>query len=143
MIRILVAEDTDVVRETVVALVTLEDDIEVVAAVVSGNEIVPAALAHHPDVALLDVRLPGTDGITAATELRSQLPSCRILMLTGLDKPETLAAALDAGIAGYLLKGGPARELIDAIRAVARGEQVIDARMERPAPDGRERHSPR
>lgn len=142
MIRILIAEDAGAVRETLVALLSLEDDIEVVVALASGDEIVPTALGLRPDVALLDVALPGTDGITAASELASRLPSCKSLILTGLDKPSSLAAALDAGVAGYLLKDGQAGDLVDAIRAVARGEQVIDPRLGRPMSDGPHESTP-
>jgi two-component system response regulator DesR len=133
VIRVLIAEDTRAVRETVAALLGLEDDIEVAVAVASGDQVISAALAHRPDVALLDVGLPGTDGITAAAELAARVPACKVLILTGLDKPDSLAAALDAGVSGYLLKDRPASDLIGAIRAVARGKQVIDARLARPA----------
>lgn len=131
MTRVLIAEDSQPVRETLVALLGLENDIEVAVAVASGDQVIPAALAHRPDVALLDIGLPGTDGITAASELAAQLPACKVLILTGLDKPGTVAAALEAGVCGYLLKDRSASDLIDAIRAVARGEQVIDARLPR------------
>jgi two-component system response regulator DesR len=141
VIRVLVAEDAAVVRDTLVALLGLEPDIEVAAELASGDQIVPAALAHRPDVALLDIGLPGTDGITAAAALTAQLPGCAVLILTGLDAPGSLAAALAAGVSGYLLKDGPAGELIAAVRAVARGERVIDARLAGPAP-GREQGPP-
>lgn len=134
MIRVLIAEDSRVVRQAVTALLGLEDDIEVAAAVAAGDQVIPAALAHRPDVALLDVGLPGTDGITAAAELAARLPVCRVLIFTGLDEPGCLAAALEAGVSGYLLKDRPASDLIGAVRAVARGEQVIDARLTRPPP---------
>jgi two-component system response regulator DesR len=137
VIRVLIAEDIRAVRETVAALIGLEGDIEVAAAVAAGDQVIPAALAHRPDVALLDVGLPGTDGITAAAELAARLPWCKVLILTGADKPATLAAALAAGVSGYLLKDRPAGDLIGAIRAVARGERAIDDRMAHPAP-GRE-----
>jgi two-component system, NarL family, response regulator DesR len=95
---------------------------------------VPAALQHRPDVALLDIGLPGVDGLTAAAQLAIRLPRCRVLILTGLETPGTLGAALQAGVCGILLKDGPAEELIDAVRAVARGEQVIDPRLADLAP---------
>ena len=136
VIRVLLAEDVAVVRQTLVALLGLEEDIEVAAALASGDQVVPAAVAHRPDVALLDIGLPGTDGITAAAELAGRLPGCRVLILTGLESPGNLDAAMRAGAAGFLLKDGPAGELIAAVRAVARGERVIDPRLARLAPGG-------
>jgi two-component system, NarL family, response regulator DesR len=123
--RILVAEDVDVLRDTLVALLELEDDLEVVAELASGGRIVPEALERHPDVALLDIDLPGTDGLTAAAELRERLPTCRVLILTGLARPENLGRALAAGVSGFLVKDGPADDLVDAVRRVARGERVF------------------
>jgi two-component system, NarL family, response regulator DesR len=108
MIRVLVAEDVRAVRDTLVALLFLEDDIDVVAALAAGDRIVPAALEHRPDVALLDIDLPGADGLTAAAELAERLPGCRALILTGLGTPENLRRALTAGVPGFLLKDGPA-----------------------------------
>lgn len=132
----LIAEDVAVVRDTLAALLGQEDDIEVVAALAAGDKIVPAALVHHPEVALLDIALPGTDGITAAAELARWLPDCRIIILTGLEEPGNLQAALQAGVSGFLLKEGPAAELIAAIRAAARGEQTFDSRLASQPPDG-------
>jgi two-component system, NarL family, response regulator DesR len=129
MIRVLVAEDARQVRETLLALLGLEEDIEVAAALSCGDDVVPTALEHRPDVALLDVGLPGTDGITAAAELARRLPACRVLILTGSAAPATLAAALRAGVSGYLLKEHPAGAVVGAIRAVARGERIIDPRL--------------
>jgi two-component system response regulator DesR len=128
-VRVLIAEDVRVLRETLVALLTLEDDIEVVAEVAAGDEIVPAALQHRPDVALLDIDLPVLDGLTAAAELRQRLPTCRTVILTGLSQLDNLRQALAAGAFGFLLKDLPADDLIAAIRAVARGERVIDPRL--------------
>ncbi len=136
-IRVLVAEDVAVVRETLVALLGLEPDIEVAAALASGDQIVPSAMRHRPDVALLDIGLPGIDGLTAAAQLAGQLPSCRVLILTGLEAPANLDAALRAGVSGFLLKDGTADDLISAVRAVTRGECVIDPRLAGTAP-GRE-----
>lgn len=129
VIRVLIAEDVRVVRETLVALLALEDDIEVVAAVAAGDRIVPAAMEYHPDVAVLDIDLPGADGLTAAAELATRLPGCRALILTGLGTPENLRRALAAGVPGFLLKDGPAGELIAAVRTVAGGGRVIDPRL--------------
>ena len=133
VIRVLIAEDDPAFRVTLAALLGLEADIEVAATVASGDQVVSAALAHCPDVALLDIGLPGTDGLTAASELAALLPACKVLILTGLDRPGSLAAALEAGVLGYLLKDRPASALIGAIRSVARGERVIDTRLGRPA----------
>jgi two-component system response regulator DesR len=129
LIRVLVAEDVPVVRETLAALLGLEPGIQVAAAVASGDQIVPAALQHRPDVALLDIGLPAVDGLSAAAELARRLPSCRVLILTGLEAPGNLRAARHAGVAGFLLKDGPAGELIAAVRAVARGERVAGSRL--------------
>lgn len=125
--RVLVAEDVDVLRDTLVALLELEDDLEVVAALASGDRIVPEALERRPDVALLDVDLPGTDGLIAAAALRERLPACRVLILTGLATPGSHGRALAAGVSGFLVKDGPADDLIDAVRRIARGEQVFAA----------------
>lgn len=133
VIRVLVAEDAQAMRETLVALLDLEPGIEVAAAVASGESIVPAALEHRPDVALLDIGLPGVDGLSAAAQLAGRLPDCRVLILTGLEAPGNLDAAVHAGVHGFLLKEKPADELIGAIRAVARGERVIDSRLAGPA----------
>ena len=98
VIRVLVAEDVRVARDTLVALLGLEADIEVAVAVASGDQIVPAALEHRPDVALLDIGLPGADGLTAAAELAVRLPGCRVLILTGLDASGHLGAAMRWGV---------------------------------------------
>jgi two-component system response regulator DesR len=126
--RVLVAEDVEVLRETLVALLELEGDLEVVAELASGDRIVPEALEVHPDVALLDVDLPGIDGLTAATELRERLPACRVLILTALATADSRGRALAAGVSGFLVKDGPADDLIDAVRRIARGERVFAAR---------------
>jgi two-component system, NarL family, response regulator DesR len=129
VIRVLVAEDVRVVRETLVALLSLEEDIEVVASLAAGDRIVPAAMEHHPDVAVLDIDLPGADGLTAAADLAACLPACRALILTGLGTPENLRRAAETGVAGFLLKDGPAGQLIAAVRVVARGDRIIDPQL--------------
>ena len=126
MIRVLVAEDMRILRDTLVAVLGLEADIEVVAQVADGNGIVPAVLAERPDVAVVDIDLPGTDGLTAAADLREQHPDCRVLILTVLGQPGNLRRALAAGVAGFLPKETPAGELVAAVRRVAAGEKVID-----------------
>ncbi|MEU4546548.1 response regulator transcription factor [Nonomuraea dietziae] len=127
MIRVLLAEDQHVIRGALVALLGLEQDLEVVAAVESGDEVVAAALAHRPDVAVLDIDMPGAiDGLEAAGELRTRLPGCRTLMLTAYGKPGHLRRALDAQVDGFVLKTVPPEELAAAIRKVAAGERVLD-----------------
>lgn len=138
VIRVLLAEDVTVVRDTLAALLGLEPDIKVTAALASGDQIVPAALAQRPDVALLDIGLPGTSGLTAAAELARDLPACKVLILTGLDASGNLDAALRAGARGFLLKDIPAQDLIAAVRAVARGEQIIDPRLPDALPGSRD-----
>ncbi|GAB26447.1 putative two-component response regulator [Gordonia polyisoprenivorans NBRC 16320 = JCM 10675] len=126
MIRVLIAEDSAILRDTLVAVLDLEEDLAVVAAVATGPEIVPAALERSPDVAVLDIDLPGTDGLTAAGRLATALPTCRVLILTAHARPANLRAALDAHVAGFLAKDTSARELIAAIRTIAAGGRVVD-----------------
>ncbi|WP_163510529.1 response regulator [Fodinicola acaciae] len=123
--RVLIAEDVAVLRETLVALLQLEADLDVVAAVAGGDHILPAALRHRPDVALLDIDLPAVDGLTATAELRVRLPACRVLILTGLAMPDRVDRSRAAGAAGLLVKDTPADFLADAVRRVARGERVF------------------
>ena len=113
------------VRGALVALLGLETDISVVAEVERGDDIIGEAVEHRPDVAVIDVDLPGMDGITAAAELRKHLPDCRILILTSLDQPGTLRRAMSAQVGGYLLKDAPPNELAEAIRKVASGQLVV------------------
>ena len=120
VIRVLVAEDMRILRETLVTLFSLEDDIEVVAQVVAGPGIVPAALEHRPDVALLDIGLPGGDGLSAAAELAERLPDCKVVVLTALGTPDMRLRAAEAGACGFLLKDVPAATLIDVVRSAAR-----------------------
>jgi two-component system response regulator DesR len=127
MIRVLLAEDMHMVRGALVALLNLEPDIDVVAEVASGNEILPNALEHRPDVAIIDIDLPGKDGITAAAELRESLPQCYTLILTSLGKPGTVRRALDARVNGFILKDAPSAKLANAVRQVAVGRRVIDS----------------
>ncbi|MFG1965565.1 DNA-binding response regulator [Nonomuraea sp. NPDC049028] len=126
MIRILIAEDMHILREALVELLSLEDDITVVAGVASGLQIVSAALEHRPDVAVIDIDLPGLDGISAAAELRGRLPGCRVLILTALAKPGVLRRALGAQVAGFVQKDIRPAELAAAIRTVAAGGRVVD-----------------
>jgi two-component system response regulator DesR len=126
MIRVLLAEDQDMVRGALQALLSSELDIEIVAEVGRGDEVVAAALRTRPDVALLDIEMPGQDGISAARALREQLPTCHALILTTFGRPGFLRRAMDSGAAGFLLKDAPARELASAIRRCAAGERVVD-----------------
>ena len=125
-IRVLLAEDQGMMRGALAVLLGLEDDIEVVAQVAAGDRIVAEALAVRPDIALLDIELPGRSGLDAAAELRTRLPSCKVLILTTFGRPGYLRRAMEAGAAGFLVKDGPVEDLADAIRKVLRGERVID-----------------
>lgn len=126
MIKVLVAEDMHIVRSALVALLRLEPDIEVVAEVASGTEILSAARTSEAHVAIIDIDLPGKDGLTAAGELREQLPCCRTLILTSLGRPGTLRRALDARVSGFLLKDAPPGELANAVRGVVAGRRMVD-----------------
>ncbi|MCX4660170.1 response regulator transcription factor [Streptomyces uncialis] len=126
MIRVLVAEDLHVVRAGLVLLLDEAFDIEVVADVSSGDAVIPAALARRPDVAVLDIGMPGTDGLTTALRLRERLPDCRSLLLTAMDRPGHLRRALDAGLPGFLLKSVAPERLLEAVRTVAGGGRMID-----------------
>ncbi len=129
MIRVLIAEDMHMIRGALVALLSLEQDMEVVAELERGDEIVAAALRTRPDVAVLDIGLPGLDGLAAAELLREMLPSCRILVLTGLSQPGTLLRALKVHVRGFIVKDAPAETLASGIRRVASGERVIDPKL--------------
>ena len=129
MIRILIAEDMRILRETLVAVLSLEADIEVVAEVPTGAGIVPAAVEYRPDLAVLDIDMPGMDGLTAADQLHERLPECRVVILTVLGRPGHLRRALAAHVSGFLVKDAPADELITAVRRVAAGERVFDTQL--------------
>jgi two-component system response regulator DesR len=126
VIRVLVAEDEHLIRGALLALIALEDDLEVVAEVDRGDAIVEAAERVRPDVAVLDIGLPGIDGLTAAMTLREELPETRVLILTGLGHPGHLRRALDAHVGGFMRKNAPSEELADAIRRVAKGQRFLD-----------------
>jgi len=129
VIRVLIAEDQAMIRGALAALLSTEADIEVVAQVERGDRVVQEAMRSRPDVALLDIEMPGQDGITAAAELRAQLPTCRVLILTVFGRPGYLRRAVDAGVSGFLLKDAPPDELASAIRRTAKGEKVIDSQL--------------
>jgi two-component system response regulator DesR len=126
MIRVLIAEDMHMIRGALVALLSLEPDMEVVAELERGDEIVATALRTRPDVAVLDIALPGLDGLTAAELLHEVLPDCRTLVLTGLGRPGNLLRALKVHVRGFIAKDAPAETLASGIRRVAAGERVID-----------------
>jgi len=125
-IRILLAEDQAMVRGALTALLHLEDDIEVVAEVSQGDQVLTAALKSQPDVALLDIEMPGSDGLSAAQALHKSLPSCRIIILTTFGRSGYLRQAMEGGAVGFLLKDAPADQLAVAIRRVMAGERVVD-----------------
>jgi two-component system response regulator DesR len=125
-IRVLLAEDQGMMRGALSLLLNLEDDIEVVAQVAAGHEIVTRAVEARPDVALLDIELPGRSGLDAAVELRERLPGCKVLILTTFGRPGYLRRAMEAGASGFLVKDGPVEELAAAIRRVLAGQRVID-----------------
>ncbi len=126
MIRVLLAEDQTLVRGALAVLLALAGDIEVVAEASRGDEVVPRALAAKPDVALLDIEMPGGDGLAAAAALHEHLPSCRVLMLTTFGRPGYLRRALESGAVGFLLKDAPPAELAAAVRRAAAGHRVVD-----------------
>ncbi|MEU6997468.1 response regulator transcription factor [Nonomuraea sp. NPDC046570] len=129
MIRVLLAEDMHMIRAALTALLRLEPDIEVVAEVTSGDQIVPRALEVRPDVAVVDIDLPVLDGITAAATLLGRLPTCRVLVLTAMGQPGQVRRALAAGIEAFLVKDAPGDRLADAIRRTAQGLRVLDAEL--------------
>jgi two-component system response regulator DesR len=126
VIRLLIADDQALVRGALSALLGLEGDIEVVAEVGRGDEVVAAALETRPDVALLDIEMPGIDGLEAASRLRSAVPGCRVLMVTTFGRPGYLKRAMQAGASGFVVKDTPAAQLADAVRRVAQGLRVLD-----------------
>jgi two-component system response regulator DesR len=126
VINVLIAEDMHLIRGALVALLSLEPDMEVVAELERGDEIISTAERVRPDVAVVDIDLPGLDGLTAAARLHEALPECRTLVLTGLSQPGNLLRALEAHVRGFIVKDAPADSLADGIRRVAAGQRVID-----------------
>ncbi|GAA1807547.1 response regulator transcription factor [Nocardioides hankookensis] len=125
-IRLLLADDQALVRGALSALLNLEPDLEVVAEVGSGDAVLPAVLEHRPDVALLDVEMPGLDGIAATAEVRAGAPGTRVLIVTTFGRPGYLRRALQAGASGFVVKDTPASQLADAVRRVHAGLRVVD-----------------
>jgi two-component system response regulator DesR len=126
VIRVLLADDQALVRGALATMLGLEPDIEVVAQVSSGEEVLAAARTSSPDVALLDVQMPGKDGISAAAELHLALPKCRIVVCTTFGRPGYLSRAMAAGAVGFVVKDAPPEALVDAVRRVHAGLRVVD-----------------
>jgi two-component system, NarL family, response regulator DesR len=126
MIRLLLADDQELIRSALAAMLELEKDFQVVASVGRGDEVVPAAQEHHPDIALLDIEMPGLDGLAAAGVLAHQVPGCRPIILTTFGRPGYLRRAMESGAYGFVVKDAPAEQLAHAIRRVAAGERVVD-----------------
>ena len=128
-IRILLAEDQAMVCGALTALLRLEDDLDVVAEVSQGDGVLPTAVKTKPDIALLDIEMPGSDGLSAAEALHKSLPSCRIVILTTFGRSGYLRRAMESGAVGFLLKDTPADQLAIAIRRVMAGERVVDPEL--------------
>ncbi|NJP35135.1 response regulator transcription factor [Micromonospora thermarum] len=126
MIRVLLADDEELIRTALAALLDLEPDVEVVAQAPDGAAAVAAALAHRPDVAVVDLAMPRLDGFQVAAELARALPTCAVVILTGQGRPPHLARALTAGARGFLPKGAPGGALADVIRRVHAGGRYVD-----------------
>jgi two-component system response regulator DesR len=126
MIRLLLADDQTLVRSALVALLNLEDDFDVVADVGRGDEVVAAAQKSEAQVALLDIEMPGIDGLAAAAALAQEVPDCRVIILTTFGRAGYLRRAMEAGVLGFVVKDAPAEQLADAVRRVAAGERVVD-----------------
>jgi two-component system, NarL family, response regulator DesR len=125
-IRLLLADDQELIRTALGVMLELEDEFEVVASVGRGDEVVAAAKAHHPDVALLDIDMPGLDGLAVAGVLGQEVPQCRSLILTTFGRPGYLRRAMESGASGFLVKDASPERLADAIRRVAAGERIVD-----------------
>lgn len=129
MIRVLIAEDQHMIRGALVALLDLEDDLTVVASVDRGDLVVGAVVEHLPDVAVLDIEMPGLDGLSVAEQLVDEHPSCRVLILTGLGKPHHVHRAMQLHVQGFLPKDAPPDQLAEAIRTIAAGGRVVDPKL--------------
>jgi two-component system response regulator DesR len=128
-VRVLLAEDQAMVRGALSALLSLEDDIEIVAEVSRGDQVLPAALDNLPDVALLDIEMPGGNGLEVAAVLHERLPSCLVVILTTFGRSGYLKRAMESGAVGFLLKDAPASQLAKAIRSAMKGERVVDTAL--------------
>lgn len=128
-IRVLLADDETLIRDAVAALLAMQEDLEVVAVAGSGDEALAAALRHQPDVALLDLQMPGLDGVEVAERLAAELPSCRAMIVTSHGRPGYLRRALETGVRGFLPKTSSAEVLADAVRTVHRGGRYVDPEL--------------
>ncbi|MBO0828190.1 MAG: response regulator transcription factor [Streptosporangiales bacterium] len=128
-VRVLLADDQNLVRGAMAALLSLEDDIEVVAQASRGDEVVDLATGTHPQVALLDVEMPGLDGIAVTAALRDKVPDCRVLIVTTFGRPGYLRRAMESGASGFMVKDAPVDRLVDAIRRVNQGLRVVDPEL--------------
>ena len=126
MIRVLIAEDQAMVRGALKALLAMEEDIEIVGEVERGDLVLAAARTSLPDIALVDIEMPGSDGISASAELRKALPQTKVLILTTFGRPGFLRRAMEIGSSGFRLKDAPSHELAKAIRRTMQGERVVD-----------------
>ena len=126
MIRLLLADDQTLVRTALATLLELEDDFTVVAQAGRGDEALATAVRVRPDVALLDIEMPGMDGLAAANSIHAEVPGCRMIILTAFGRPGYLRRAMEAGVSGFVVKDAPAEQLADAVRRVHRGERVVD-----------------
>ncbi len=126
MIRLVLADDQQLVRTALAALLELEDDLEVVGQAGRGDELVDLVHRVQPDVALIDIEMPGLDGLSAAAVVTEQAPATKVLMLTTFGRPGYLRRAMEAGAMGFVVKDAPADQLVDAVRRVAQGERVVD-----------------
>jgi two-component system response regulator DesR len=129
LIKVLLAEDQGMMRGALALLLGLEEDFEVVGQVSTGDRIVPTALEVRPDVAVLDIEMPGRSGLDAAADLHAELPACKILIVTTFGRPGYLRRAMEAGASGFLVKDGPVEDLAHAIRRVLAGERVVDPEL--------------
>lgn len=129
MIRVLIADDQALVRGALGALLDLEPDIKVVAQVARGDQVVEAARAASAQVCLLDVQMPGLDGIEATAAVRAALPDTRVLIVTTFNRPGYLRRAMEAGASGFIAKDAPAEQLADAVRRVHAGLRVVDPEL--------------
>ena len=129
MTRLVIAEDQVMMREALAVLLDQEEDLEVVGKCGRGDEVVALAREHTADVALVDIELPGIDGLAAAAMLRDEVPACAVVIVTTFGRPGYLRRALDAGVRGFVVKDGPVESLADAVRRVVAGERVIDPEL--------------
>ncbi|MFJ6482400.1 MULTISPECIES: response regulator transcription factor [unclassified Streptomyces] len=141
-VRVLVVDDQELVREGIASLLGIQPGITVIGAVPDGRQAVEAAVAHHPDVVLMDIRMPVMDGVTAVAELADRAPDCKVIMLTTFDDDEYVGRALGAGAIGYLLKNLPSAELAAAVRLAHAGVAQLDAAVARRLAAGASRPVP-